>query len=175
MSTQSWRKHCQDRENIGKPGKSKSKKIGTSLHDHISRGRASITGMTSSWGDCSPGPLGINIPSGLMSETEVKRFNERHIGVAHAIISPTKSHFMVGQSWTRLLYELYTPAYDCQRRKYGLDINTRGKFLADAWTGFRSTTDGEGVERAAWSKLNGVEMPHLDCMQILFCVESIGF
>lgn len=117
--------------------------------------------MTSSWGDCSPGPLGINIPAGLISEEEVLKFNRAHVGVAHALISESRSHFMTGASFAALLYQLYAPAFDRQRRHYGLTGETRGKFMADAWSGFRSTEQGEQIERSAWQKMNNVEMPYL--------------
>lgn len=147
---------------MGRMGKSDKKALGVSLHDHISRSRASITVMTSSWGDCTPGPLGLCVPSGLMPASELKKFNDAHIGVAHAIVSGSRSHFMTGSTWTELLYKLYTPALDRQRQKYNLTNASKGRFLADAWTGFRSSQDGESVERTAWERLNNMQMPLLD-------------
>eukprot|EP00434_Breviolum_minutum_P031218 symbB.v1.2.027609.t1/scaffold2843.1/size69054/7 len=149
----------QERAKMGSMGKSDPKALGVSLHDHISRSRASITVMTSSWGDCTPGPLGMCVPSGLMPESELKKFNEAHRGVAYAIMSSGRSHFMTGSTWTEMLYQLYTPALDKQRQKYTLTSECRGRFLADAWTGFRSAQDGEAVERTAWERLNNMQMP----------------
>ena len=158
-----WRFDClQERAKMGSMGKSDPKALGVSLHDHISRSRASITVMTSSWGDCTPGPLGMCVPSGLMPESELKKFNEAHRGVAYAIMSSGRSHFMTGSTWTEMLYQLYTPALDKQRQKYSLTNECRGRFLADAWTGFRSAQDGEAVERTAWERLNNMQMPLLD-------------
>eukprot|EP00438_Fugacium_kawagutii_P029399 Skav223380 [mRNA] locus=scaffold2634:201140:209818:- [translate_table: standard] len=149
----------EDASQIGEIGKSSKESLGVSLHDHIAQSRRSITVMTSSWGDCSPGPLGLCIPEGMVSADDIRKFNDAHRGEAWAVASQSKSHFMTGTLWTQMLYELYTPAYDRQRSKYQLTLGTKGKFLADAWTGFRSADAGESVERSAWEELNQVDMP----------------
>lgn len=146
---------------MGQPGKSSQESLGVSLHDNIAQSRRSITVMTSSWGDCSPGPLGLCIPEGMVSAEDIRKFNDQHRGEAWAVASQSKSHFMTGTLWTQMLYELYSPAYDRQRAKYQLTLESKGKFLADAWTGFRSADAGEGVERSAWEDLNQVSMPFL--------------
>ena len=151
----------QDRKLRGKTGKSNQKALGVSVKDHISRARVSMTVMTSSFGDCRPGPLGLNLPAGSMDEAEVRKFNSDHAGEAFAILSDSRSHFMTSACFTKMLYSLYGPAFDAQRKRYGLDGKSRGKFLADAWTGFRSNEGGEALERNVWSQLNGVELPWL--------------
>ena len=163
----------QDPKLIGQQGKSDKRSLGVSLNDHISNARRSITVMTSSWADSTPGPLGLNIPEGMLSAREVRQFNEKHAGKAFAVISSSKSHFMTGSSFTELLYGLYSPAFDRQRTKYGLNSSVAGKFLADAWTGFRSSSDGEPVERGVWESLNKVSMPILGWtrMYIVFFFE----
>ncbi|CAK9029025.1 unnamed protein product [Durusdinium trenchii] len=105
------------------------------------------------------GPLGLNLPAGSMDEAEVRKFNSDHAGEAFAILSDSRSHFMTSACFTKMLYSLYGPAFDAQRKRYGLDGKSRGKFLADAWTGFRSNEGGEALERNVWSQLNGVELP----------------
>ncbi|CAK9118440.1 unnamed protein product, partial [Durusdinium trenchii] len=122
-----------ERANRGKMKKSDPKEIGTSLNDHVSKARLSLTIMTSSWADCSPGPLGIHVPAGVMDEKDLQDFNQAHVGDAVAISSDTRTHFMSGTTWNQLLYSLYSPAFDKQRRKYNLDATNKGKFLADAW------------------------------------------
>ncbi|CAK9039841.1 unnamed protein product, partial [Durusdinium trenchii] len=104
-------------------------------------------------------PLGLNLPAGSMDEAEVRKFNSDHAGEAFAILSDSRSHFMTSACFTKMLYSLYGPAFDAQRKRYGLDGKSRGKFLADAWTGFRSNEGGEALERNVWSQLNGVELP----------------
>eukprot|EP00438_Fugacium_kawagutii_P012202 Skav207860 [mRNA] locus=scaffold1988:72409:76968:- [translate_table: standard] len=146
-----------DRKLIGEQGKSDAKELGVSLNDHISRARASITVMTSSWGDCTAGPLGMNIPAGLLPQKSLDKFNDEHRGEAYAVMSSSRSHFMTSPSWTDMLYNLYTPAFDKQRTKYSLSLAARGKFMADAWTGFRA--EEGSIERSTWEELNAVEMP----------------
>lgn len=149
----------QERANRGKMLKSKVKEVGTANYDHVSKARQSLTIMTSSWADCTPGPLGIHVPAGLIDEAEIRAFNQAHVGEALAISSDTRSHFMTGATWSQLLYSLYSPAFDKQRRKYSLDVKAKGKFLADGWSGFRSSESGETIERGVWSDLNNVVMP----------------
>lgn len=135
---------------MGSMGKSDPKALGVSLHDHISRSRASITVMTSSWGDCTPGPLGMCVPSGLMPESELKKFNEAHRGVAYAIMSSGRSHFMTGSTWTEMLYQLYTPALDKQRQKYSLTMSAGVAF----WLTPGRASDQPKMARL-WSVLHG--------------------
>lgn len=170
--------HCQqERANRGKMKKSDPKEIGTSLNDHVSKARLSLTIMTSSWADCSPGPLGIHVPAGVMDEKDLQDFNQAHVGDAVAISSDTRTHFMSETTWNQLLYSLYSPAFDKQRRKYNLDATNKGKFLADAWSGFiRGCDSGENIERNVWSRMNNVEMPTLGhsvkttCARFVFCL-----
>lgn len=146
---------------MGKQCKTDKKALSNSLHDHVSRARASITVMTSSWGNCTPGPLGLCVPQDLISASVLKTFNEKHIGEAFAVQSGNRSHFMNGATFNEMLYNLYAQGFDLQRRNHGLTIGSKGKFLADAWSGFRSSESGESVERSNWEKLNNVQMPIL--------------
>lgn len=56
-----------------------------------------------SWGDSTPGPLGLNVPEGLVSAKDIQQFNDQHIGIAYAVLAPSKSHFMNSACWTKLL------------------------------------------------------------------------
>lgn len=65
-------------------------------------------------------------------------------------------HIQAQRAGCRVPPRTYTPAFDKQRSKYGLTSATRGKFIADAWTGFRSAAEnrsaaeGEPIERDIW-------------------------
>ena len=159
---------------MGDAKPSDPKSLGVSLNHHISRARQSITVMTSSWGDCSAGPLGLCIPDSLLPQKELDKFNKENAGRAFAVRSGGRRHFMTSASWIEMLYKLYAPALALQRNKYNLSLEVKGKFLADAWTGFRA--DEGSVERSAWQQLHNVAMPFF-CCRLFFCclnVKTVG-
>ena len=152
------------RKHRKKLGKRQSKKTAErnqlmDVHQNVQLARKSITVVTSSWGDMTPGPLAIHIPQGLVKPSIVRDFNAKHRGVAFAAFSESSSHFMTSQTFNELLVGIYGDAFSKQRKKYQLDGTIRGMFLADAWTGFHATSGGEDLQRKSFTMQYNVEMP----------------
>ena len=125
----------------------------------MSEARKSITIMTSSWGDMTPGPIALHLPQGLVAESSVREFNCTYRGRALALYSEGNSHFMTGQTFNELLAELYPDAFRMQRARHKLDGSVRGMILADAWLGYHATSSGEDLARQAFTQQHNVEMP----------------
>lgn len=149
-----------ERTQAGKKSKKKPiHKNVTQVHQNVQLARKSVTVVTSSWGDMTPGPLAIHIPQGMIKMSAIRDFNAKHVGKAFALFSESTSHFMTAQTFNELLAGLYGHAFSMQRQKYKLDGNCRGMFLADAWTGFHATSSGEDLQRSAFTRQQNVEMP----------------
>ena len=126
--------------------------------DWMNGARKSITILTTTWSDGSPGPLGICTPENFLRQDKINELNERFRGRAHVICSETKTHFMNSSTWVVLLKGLLTDAFALQRKRYGLPENTQGLLLCDGWTGFHAWRDGSDQSRHAWGLQNHVTM-----------------
>ena len=167
-------KYClrKGRDSVGKKGKKKGRPT-NKVHQHVAQARKSITIVTASWGDMTPGPIALHIPQGLVRESAVREFNASHRGRAYALYSETKSHFMTSQTFSELLENLYGDAYKLQRAKHKLDGTSRGMFLTDAWSGFHATSSGEDLARQAFTAQFGVEMPYRNPGRLRFLIFGV--
>ncbi|CAK9114704.1 Uncharacterized protein (Fragment), partial [Durusdinium trenchii] len=131
------------------------------LH-YIKGCRKSLTVLTSSWSDGTPGPIAFCCPDGALSVSEIQEFNASHVASAMVVPSGTNSHFMTSDTLLQVWEQLYSPALAKQRSRYGLKLDDPGAeaaFLADAWSGTHSSSKGEDARRRAFCKLHRIREP----------------
>lgn len=128
--------------------------------DAVGSSRVSLTAVTSSWSDGSPGPLGLCYAAGTIPKDQADEFNRRHKGQCLLFCSERKTHFMCAETWLILLQQLYTYAFALQRQKHGLNVQDHaGLLLVDAWTGYHSKSTGLDASREAWSASCNCRLP----------------
>lgn len=159
-----------NRNHIGAKSKKTKKPSASQVHQNVQQARKSITVMTASWGDMTPGPIALHIPQGMVREADVRSFNEQYRGRAYALYSEGSSHFMTSQTFNELLTNLYNDAFKLQR-KHSLSGSTKGMFPADSWTGFHAVSQGEDLVREAFSRQHNVATMDRKpgCMKALSC------
>ena len=124
--------------------------------DAFTGARKSVTVMTTTWSDGSPGPLGVSVPEGMLSSDTISDLNKTFMCRAFVLSSEQKSHFMTAETWLSMLKGMMTNAFAQQRKKLRLNHDAPGLLLCDGWTGFHSWRTGLDAARAAWSKANNV-------------------
>ncbi|CAK9092325.1 Uncharacterized protein (Fragment) [Durusdinium trenchii] len=149
-----------DRVNIGRKGN--KAQIGPredkKLH-HIRGSRQSMTVLTSSWSDGRPGPVAFCVAEGKLRPADIQKWNAEHVGSSLIISSQTPTHFMNAESLIVVLEQLYSPAFEAQRKRYNLSAHDRGALLADAWTGTFSQAAGMNLRRHTWYERHNIEPP----------------
>ena len=130
-----------------------------SRNDYVPDVRRSITVCTSTFSSGHPGPLGICIPDGFLSQQQMEDFNRRHHGLCFIFRSNSTSHFMNAEAFLTLLHGLITPGLAVHRRRLGLPPTAKALLLVDAWTGFHAFKHGEDCARSAWAVQACCELP----------------
>ena len=116
--------------------------------DSILGWRTSLTFVSSTWSDGSPGPVAFNVKHGILLEKDIKKINRSQLGLVYIMVSNTESHFMNADTTLELFRELYGPAFHARRRFLELDDTAPGLLLADAFTGNHASLKGEQERRA---------------------------
>ena len=129
----------------------------------MTNARKSITAITSTWSDGSPGPLGLCLPTGVMSQDDIAAFNQQFYSRALLICSESRSHFMTSDTYLILLKELVSTAFEQQRVKHNIPADSPGLLLCDGWSGFHSFKTGHDLIRENWSKMHNVVLADRQC------------
>lgn len=134
-----------------------------SRNDCVPDVRKSITVCTSTFSSGHPGPLGICIPDGFLSQQQMEDFNRRHHGLCFIFRSNSTSHFMNAEAFLTLLHGLITPGLAVHRRRLGLPPTAKALLLVDAWTGVPCFQ--------AW---RGLRTECLGCASLLWASKAAG-
>ena len=74
--------------------------------------------LTSSWSDGRPGPVAFCVAEGKLRPADIQKWNAEHVGSSLIISSQTPTHFMNAESLIVVLEQLYSPAFEAQRKRY---------------------------------------------------------
>ncbi|CAK9082833.1 unnamed protein product [Durusdinium trenchii] len=129
---------------------------------HSVRGsRRSVTVLTTSWSDGTPGPIAFCVAEGHISGQDIVDYNLKNYGRSMVVTSGGSSHFMTGETMMIMMEQLISPALKLQRERHGLSDQDRAALLCDAWTGSFSKHGGLDFRRSTWFTSHNCEPPRL--------------
>ena len=92
----------------------------------VERYVARFRGRTSTWANGTSGPVFACVPDGKLPEDTKRTYNAKYPGEFYVTTSGSSSHFMTADTTIEMLSELYGPAFEAQRRTYGLELADPG-------------------------------------------------